>query len=132
MGNRRKQYENEPNVTSVAQIFAILAAGFVFFNVESTLYDFQRSGDQLAHRLPGWQVHMGSVCVSLIVFVIVLFFFEFVGRKLKTTAWRLSWPWLPLIGFTGIGTLVHLSRYLGFPAIAIHVVWAYRWTRIER
>jgi hypothetical protein len=81
MGKRRKQYQEELNVTSVAQFIASLGGLVVLYYAESTMNDVQNSGQQDTQRLPNWQVHMGSICLGAVAFVVSLFLLELLGRR---------------------------------------------------
>jgi hypothetical protein len=132
VGKKREDYRDENNVTWVAQLIAWLGGAALLSYGEFTMNDVQNSEDLHSRRLPGWQVHMGSICLGVAAFVIILFFLELLGRRSKTIAWRVTWPWLPLVAFAGLATLIHIPLYIFVPAAVIHVVWAYRWTRIAR
>jgi hypothetical protein len=133
MGRRRKKYQDTINVTPVAGKFIACLGGLVvLYYAESTMNDVQNSVDKHTQRLPSWQVHMGSICVSVLAFVAILFLLEFLRSRSKITAWHLAWPWLPLVGLTSLATLIHIPAYIVIPAGAIHGVWAYRRTSKER
>jgi hypothetical protein len=132
MGNRRKQDEALQNDAWAAQFIACLGGLAVLYYAESTMSDLQKPEDRHIHQIPSWQIHMGSICIGVLAFVCMLFCLEFLARRSKIAAWRLSWPWLPLIGLTGLATLIHFPIYVVLPAIAIHVIWAYRRIRAVR
>lgn len=129
MGRRRELQLYDSNQASIALILAAIAGGGISFFIDSTLDAIQGIGDQPAWRLPEWQVHMASICLGAITFLIILFCLELMGRHSKMMAWRSSWPWLPLIGLTGLASLIHIPVYAVVPIGASLCVWAYRHRR---
>jgi nucleotide-binding universal stress UspA family protein len=71
---------------------------------------------------------MGSVCVGIITFFVFLFILEFLETNSRTTAWRSSASWLPLVGLTASATLIHIPIYVVFLGGGSYAVWAYRRT----
>jgi hypothetical protein len=86
------------------------------------------AGWLLMDRVPAWQLHMGVTCVGLITFFVFLCILEFLETKSRTTAWRSSAPWLPLVGLTALATSVHVPIYVVFLVGGSYAVWAYRRT----
>ena len=111
---------------------AALGAGGILVYAESALDDIRSTVNQHAPTMPGWQVHMGSSCLGAVAFVIILYLLELLAKQSKIEAWRSSWPWLPLIGFTALATLIHVPAYAVIPACAGTSVWAYHRRRSVR
>ena len=132
MGKRTKQSHAGMDLTSIAMLVAALGGAGILIYAESALDDVRRAADQHAPSTPGWQIHMASICLAAVAFVVVLFLLELLGRQSKIMAWRSSWPWLPLIGLTALGTFIHIPAYAVIPICAANGVWAYRRTRSVR
>jgi hypothetical protein len=75
---------------------------------------------------------MGSACVGIVTFFVFLFILEFLETKSRITAWRSSAPWLPLVGFTALATIVHIPFCIVLLAGSSYAVWAYRRTSSVR
>ena len=109
MAQRRKKPEHTVHPTQQALAVACLggAAGLTSAEViSSAVWDSETGNDP---RVPNWRIHMGSICVGMIAFLITFFLLEMLGRKSKAIAWRSSIPWLPLVAFTGLA-LRYASR----------------------
>jgi hypothetical protein len=132
VGKRREQSQDDLSPTSIALLAAFLGGVGVLFYGESLLHDLQDSGGQHAQVLADWQVHMGAACMGAAAFVVILYLLELLGRQSKLIAWRSSWPWLPLVGFTAIATVIHIPAYAVISACVIYSVWAYRRTHSVR
>jgi hypothetical protein len=108
MGQRKKQSSHEYNHNPVTLFVALFGGACAFITVESICGDANDAGWQQMNRLQAWQVHMGSICMGIITFIVFLFILEFLETKSRITAWRSSSPWLPLAGFTALATIVHI------------------------
>jgi hypothetical protein len=98
---------------------------------ESLLGDIQNAGDSHASSLADWQVHMGAACMGAAAFVVIFFLLELLGRHSKVSAWRSSWPWLPLVGITALATVIHIPAYAVILICVLDAAWAYYRTRSE-
>jgi hypothetical protein len=125
MGKKREQPHDDP--TSIALLTAVLGGVGVLFYGESLLHDLQDPRPH-AQVLTEWRVHMGAACMGAAGLVVILYLLELLGRQSKSIAWRSSWPWLPLVGFTAIATVIHIPAYAVVSACAIYSVWASRRT----
>jgi hypothetical protein len=132
MGKRNQQLRAGMDLTSVALLVACLGGAGILFYSESTFPDALNLAGQRAKTVPGWQIHMGSTCVAVLAFVVILFLLELLGRRSKGIAWRSSWPWMPLIGLTAMASLIHIPAYAIIPICALYSIWAYRRTRHAR
>ena len=126
MKKRREQPNREFEQTLFALLIAFLGGSVISFYVGSAFLDFQNIGDQNTRRLPGWQVNMGSICIGIMAFIVILFSLEILRKRSKIAGWHSSWPWLPLVGLTALATFVHIPVYFVIPAGAIHGTWACR------
>jgi hypothetical protein len=132
MRKRSKQSDSGVDLTWIAILVAASGGVGILIYAESALDDVQSTVDQHAPTIPGWQLHGGSSCLGAVAFVVILFFLELLGKQSKIAAWRSSWPWLPLIGFTALATLIHIPAYAVIPVCAAIGVWAYSRTRSVR
>ena len=128
MGKRKSRSSYEYNHTSVTLLTALFGGVCAFIAVETTLPDLIESWGRQMDKLPGWQLHMGSVCGGIITFFTFLFILEALETKSRITAWRSSASWVPLIGLTAVDTVVHIPFYVVALAGASYGVWAYRRT----
>lgn len=128
MGRRREVQLYDGGQTSIAVIIAGIGGGGIWFYIDSTLDDMQGIGYQHARRLPDWQIHTAAACLGTVTFLMILFCLELMARRSKMMAWRSSWPFLPLIGLTGLASLIHIPAYAVIPIGALLCVWAYRQT----
>jgi len=108
MGQRKKESSHEYNHNPTTLLVALFGGACAFITVESICGDANDAGWQQMNRLQAWQVHMGSICMGIITFIVFLFILEFLETKSRITAWRSSSPWLPLAGFTALATIVHI------------------------
>jgi hypothetical protein len=108
MGQRKKQSSHEYNHSPTTLLMALFSGVCALITVESICGGANDAGWQQMNRLPAWQVHMGSTCVGIITFFVFLLILEFLETKSRITAWRSSAPWLPLVGFTALATIVHI------------------------
>jgi hypothetical protein len=78
--------------------------------IQYTEFVFFSARDANGHTadIPMWRVHMGSACLGTIAFMIVLFCCDTLGHKSKRRALRLAIPWLPLVGLTGLASIIHI------------------------
>jgi hypothetical protein len=132
VAQRKKQTQYDFHLTQQALALACLGGGGALGSAEvisSVLWDSETGNDL---RVPNWRIHMGSICVGMIAFLITFFLLEMLGRKSKAIAWRSSIPWLPLIAFTGLATAIRIPVYVMIPTVALCSVWAYRRTRAVR
>lgn len=81
-------------------------------------------------NIPIWRVHMGSVCLGLIGFVITLFCFEVLEKKSKRIAFNSTIRWLPLVALTGLASIVHIPIVIVITLGFIYGTWAYRRSRV--
>jgi hypothetical protein len=128
MRQGKKKGSCEYNDTSITLLVALFGGACAFITVESICGDANDAGWQQMNRLPAWQVHMGSACVGIVTFFVFLFILEFLETKSRITAWRSSAPWLPLVGFTALATIVHIPFCIVLLAGSSYAVWAYRRT----
>ena len=128
MAQRKKKTNNEYGHTPTTLLVALFGGACAFITVESICGDANDAGWQQMNRLPAWQVHMGSACVGIITSFVFLFILELLETRSKITAWRSSAPWLPLVGFTALATIVHIPFCIVLLASASYAVWAYRRT----
>lgn len=127
---RRSSYEYDDILTTL--FMAVFAGACAFIAVESTLPDVMDLSERHISKLPGWQVHMGSLCSGIITFFTFLFILEVLETRSRLTAWRSSAPWLPLVGLTLLATIVHIPYYIVILVGIIVGVWAYRQTSSVR
>ena len=125
MGQRKKQSSHKYNHIPTTLLVALFGGACAFITVESICGDANDAGWQEMNRLPAWQVHMGSVFVGIVTFIVFLFILEFLETNSRTTAWRSSALWLPLVGLTALATLVHIPFYIVLLLGASYAVWAY-------
>jgi hypothetical protein len=132
MGQVRKKASYQYNDTSTTLLVALFGGACGFITIESTVGDVMDAWGFQMNRLPSWQVHVGSACVGIITFFVFLFILEFMETRSKITAWRSSAPWLPLVGFTALATIVDIPFCIVLLAGASYAVWAYRRTSSVR
>jgi hypothetical protein len=131
MARKQKKPIYSPENTLVAFAIGWLACGGMSYVSEIT-YGFLIDNGEKLPMLPSWRAHMISACVGLAAFLLAFYSLEVLGRQSRTIAWRASLPWLPLLGFTAMGTLVHMPVYVVIPLILIYSVWAFRRMRAVR
>ena len=132
MGQGKNKRRYEYNDTAITLHVALFCGACAVLTVESFAGDAMHTGWQLIDRVPVWQLNMGSVCGGIITFFVFLFILEFLETNSRTTAWRSSAPWLPLVGLTALATLVHILFYIVLLLGASYAVWAYRRTSSVR
>jgi hypothetical protein len=132
MGQKEKQSSREYNHTPTTLLVAAFGGACAILTVESTFNDLMDMWEHQMNRLPAWQVDMGSACAGTITFFVLLYILEFFETRSKTTAWRSSAPWLPLVAVTALATVVHIPFYIVLLAGASYAVWAYRRTSSVR
>jgi hypothetical protein len=132
MGQRKKQSSREYNHTPTTLLVAAFGGACAILTVESAFNDVMDVWEHQMNRLPDWQVHMGSACAGTITFFVLLYILEFLETRSRTTAWRSSAPWLPLVGLTTLATLVHIPFFIVFLLGAGFGIWAYRRTHSVR
>lgn len=120
------------DLTTFALLVGFLGGLGIVTYGESLLGDIQSEGDLHAPSLANWQVHMGAACMGTAGFVVIFFLFELLGRQSKMSAWRSSWPWLPLVGLTALATVMHIPAYAVILICVLEAVWAYHRTRAVR
>ena len=128
MGKRKRLSRYEHNHTLTTLLMASFGGACAFITIETILPDLVELWGQNVNKLPGWQVHMGSVCVGILTFFLFLLLLEVFETGSKITAWRSSAPWLPLILLTALATVIHIPFYVVIPIGAIYGIWAYRRT----
>ena len=122
---RKKASDTTPMAVAIAGLFAfgaIQAAEIIYDNVRNT-------NSQGSQGIPMWRAHMGSAFIGSLAFIVALFWLESLGRKSKVTALRSVVSWLPIVGFTGLATAIHIPIYIVLLITAGYGVWAYRRTR---
>jgi hypothetical protein len=129
MGRRKKRSSDEYNHTPTTLLVALFGGSCAFLAVETTLPDLM---DLWGSKLPGWQFHMGSACSGIAAFFTFLFLLELHETKSRTTAWRSSAPWLPLVGLTLLATIIYIPYCIVILVGTICGVWAYRQTSSVR
>jgi len=132
MGKRKKRLNDEYNNTPRTLLMALFGSACSFLAVETTLPDLIESWGRQNDKIPGWQIHIGSAFCAAITFVIFLFFLEVHETRSRSTAWRSSAPWLPLIGLTLLATIIDIPYYIVIPVGTIAGVYAYRLTSSVR
>jgi hypothetical protein len=129
MKRRREQLDVGMDLTTFALLVGSLGGLGIVTYGESLLRDIQSAGDSHAPSLANWQVHMGAVCMGVAAFVVIFFLLELLGQQSKLSAWRSSWPWLPLVGLTALATMIHIPVYAVVLMSILEAAWAYRRTR---
>jgi hypothetical protein len=125
MKKARETRDDDLNLTTFALLVGFLGGLGIVTYGESLLGDIQGAGDSHAPSLANWQVHMGAVCMGTAAFVVIFFLLELLGHKSKATAWRSTWPWLPLVGLTALATAIHLPVYAVILMCVLNAAWAY-------
>ena len=126
MKKRREQPNREFDKTLFTLLIAFLGGAGVSLDLGTVFPDLQSIGDQNTRKLVGWQVNMGSICIGLMAFVVILFCLEVLNKRSKIAGWQSSWPWLPPVGLTAVATFVHIPAYFVISAGAIYSTWACR------
>jgi hypothetical protein len=132
MKRTRERQDDDSYLTNLALFVGFLGGLGIVTYGESLLGDIQSEGDLHAPSLANWQVHMGAACMGTVGFVIIFFLLELLGRQSKMSAWRSSWPWLPLVGLTALATVIHIPVYTVIFMCVLDAVWAYQRTRAAR
>jgi hypothetical protein len=132
MGKRKKRLNEEYNHTPTTLLVAMLGGACGFIAIETTLPDLMDLWGRQMNKLPGWRIHMGSVCAGILTFFIFLLILEKLETKSGITAWRASAPWLPLAGLAALATIIHIPYYIVIPAGTAYGMWAYRLTSSVR
>ena len=129
--NRRRRGMEPTNPAFPAILIAIMCgagmlqyAEFVFISAKD---DNGRTFD-----IPMWRVHMGSACLGALAFMIALFCFESLEQRSKSLALRLTVPWIPLVGITGLATIIHIPIAIVILCSLLYGIWAYRRFRAMR
>jgi hypothetical protein len=122
----------EPTYPSLPPIF--IAALFGGAMLQYTEFVYMSATDDNGHAfdIPMWRVHMGSACLGSVAFMIALFCFEALERRSRSLALRLTVPWIPLVGITGLATIIHIPIVIVVVCGLVYVVWAYRRFRAAR
>jgi len=130
MRRRRKDANQnlEYNDTITTLLVALFCGACAVLTVENYAGDAKDAGWLHMDRIPDWQLHMGTACVGFVTFFVFLCVLEFLETKSRTTAWRSSAPWLPLVGLTALATVIHIPVYIVIPVGGSYAVWAYRRT----
>jgi hypothetical protein len=110
------------------QTLAVLEVPELKAQLRGTGFEIQEAKDPHAQVLTEWRVHMGAACMGAAGLVVILYLLELLGRQSKIIAWRSNWPWLPLVGFTAMATVIHIPAYAAVSACEIYSVWAFRGT----
>jgi hypothetical protein len=130
MKKARETEDNDLHVTTGALVIGFLGGLGIMLYGESLLGDIQGAGDSHVQNLANWQVDMGAACMGTEAFVIIFFLLELLGHKSKASAWRATWPWLPLVGLTALATVVHFPPYVVILMCILDAGWAYYKTRM--
>jgi hypothetical protein len=125
MKRRREEQNGGMDLTTFALLVAIFGGLGIVTYGESLLGDIQNAGDPHGPNLANWQVHMGAACMGSAAFVTILFLLELLNRQSKINAWRSSWPWLPLVVFTGFAAVIHIPACAVTVICTVDSVWAY-------
>jgi hypothetical protein len=83
-------------------------------------------------NIPIWRVHMGSVCLGSVAFVITLFCFEVLEKKSRSLAFNSAIPWLPLVAITGLAAIIHIPAFIVIIVGLIYGTWVYRRSRVTQ
>jgi hypothetical protein len=126
MRKARERENDGPYLTNLALFVGFFGGLGIVTYGESLLGDIQSEGDLQGPSLANWQVHMGAACMGTVGFVVIFFLLELLGRQSKISAWRSSWPWLPLVGLTALATVIHIPAYAVIPMCVLDAVWAYQ------
>ena len=81
---------------------------------------------------PAGALTMISAFLATSAFMMTFYSLEVLGRQSKAIAWWASASWLPLLAFTAVGVLVHMSAYIVIPLIFVYGVWAFCRNRVVR
>ena len=81
---------------------------------------------------PAGALTMISAFLATSAFMMTFYSLEVLGRQSKAIAWWASASWLPLLAFTVVGALVHMSAYIVIPLIFVYGVWAFCRKRVVR
>jgi hypothetical protein len=121
---RETQNDDLDVITGALVIGGLGGLGIVMYG-ESLLGDIQGEGESHAGSLANWQVHMGAACMGTAAFIVILFLLELLGHKSKVSAWRATWPWLPLVGLTALASVIHFPAYAVVLMCVLDAAWAY-------
>jgi hypothetical protein len=132
MGKRKRQLSYEFNHTPTTVLMAVFGGACAFITAEVFFEGIVDMLSNPTNKIHARQVHMGSVCVGIAMFVASLFMLEVFETRSTAIAWHASWPWLPLVGITGISTVVNIPFYFIALIGAVYSVWAYRRTSSVR
>ena len=126
MAKHKKRARHEYNPFSTTLTVAAFVGACALMTLESFSEDIMDLFTSFASSILPWQFHMGSVCAGLATFVASLYLLGVFETKSKTTAWHLSWPWLPLVPLTAFATVIAIPFYLTLLVGVIYSLWAYR------
>jgi hypothetical protein len=132
MKRARDRQDDGLDLTTFALLVGFLGGLGIVTYGESLLGDIRGAGDSHAPSLTNWQVHMGAACMGTAAFVVIFFLLELLGRQSKMSAWRSSWPWLPLVALTALATVIHIPAYAVILMCVLDAIWAYQRTRAAR
>jgi Na+-transporting NADH:ubiquinone oxidoreductase subunit NqrB len=132
MRKRRKRSNLEPGDTFSTLFMAFFGGACGFITVENTLPDLLETAGHKLNKLPAWRLHMGSGCAGIATFSLFLFFLELSRTKSRVASWRISSPWLPLVGLTLLASIVHISYFIVIPVGVLYNGWAYYLNSIAR
>jgi hypothetical protein len=132
MKKARETQVDDLDVTTGALVIGFLGGLGILIFGESLLGDIQGEGESHARSLASWQIHMGAACMGTAAFIVILFLLELLGCKSKVSAWRATWPWLPLVGLTALATVIHFPAYVVILMCGLDVGLAYYKARATR
>jgi len=127
---RRRQMETT-NPAFPAILIAVMC-GAAMLQYTEFVFVSARDDNGRTFDIPMWRVHMGSACLGALAFMIALFCFEALERRSKSLALRLTVPWIPLVGITGVATIIHIPIAIVILCSLVYGVWAYRRFRAMR
>jgi hypothetical protein len=131
MARKQRKPAYSPEQTIIAFGVGCLACAGISYVAEIT-YDFLIDNGEKLPMVPGWRAHMISACLGISAFMLAFYSLEVLGRQSKAVAWRASLPWLPLVGFTAVATMVHVPAYIVIPLVLVYGIWAFRRMRSVR
>jgi hypothetical protein len=104
--------------------------GAAIFQYTEFVYVSSTDNNGQPANIPIWRVHMGSVCLGFIGFVITLFCFEALEKKSKSIAFNSAIRWHPLVAITGLAAIIHIPAFIVIIVGFIYGTWVYRRGRV--
>jgi hypothetical protein len=134
VNNRRPKKKTKNRTRSSDPQFpaTLIAAmsGAAMFQYTEFVYMSSTDNNGQPANIPIWRVHMGSVCLGSIGFVIALFCFEVLEKKSKSIAFNSAIRWLPLVALTGLASIIHIPAFIVIIVGFINGMWVYRRSRV--